>query len=189
MRSGHAARAITYHTGLTLHEAKEDMRSRTPVLRARTLEITNAESAARMAHRTKKTGSAGLPFRRCQYRAKGKITQNRIAKIPHRLAGGIPVGFTLRIPEMTIAPIAGPNAPMTPISIRYVGFFTDAANGTAHTIQEQAKATIKNAMIGCFRIRSGNDCRIMIPEDSFTPVHLSFFKLSLPNTSAPALKP
>jgi hypothetical protein len=61
MRSGHAARAITYQTGLTLHEAKEDMRSRTPALRARTLEITNAESPVRIAQRTRKTGSENFP--------------------------------------------------------------------------------------------------------------------------------
>jgi hypothetical protein len=73
---------------------------------------------------------------------------------------------------MAIAPMAGPNAPITPISIRYVGFLTDAITGTAHTIQEQAKARRKNAAIGWRRIQSDHECRIIIPDESFTPFHL-----------------
>jgi len=77
---------------------------------------------------------------------------------------------------MATAPTAGPNAPMTPMSIRYVGFFMAATSGNSQIIHEQAKAAIKNAVIGRFWIWSEQDARILIPDEQCTPVHLSFFK-------------
>jgi hypothetical protein len=148
------------------------MRSCTPVSRASTLEITNAERAARIAHRITNSGSDRSPLRSGQYRANGKITLKRIAKIPQRFRGGILVGRGFRIPEMAIAPMAGPNAPITPISIRYDGFFTDTITGTVQTIQEQAKARRKNAVIGCRRIVSDQECKIITPDESFALSHL-----------------
>jgi hypothetical protein len=105
------------------------------------------------------------------------MMQKRAAKTPHRLRTGISEDFGFKNPEMAIAPTAGPNAPMTPMSIRYVGFFMAATSGNSQIIHEQAKATIKNAVIGCFWIWSEQDARILIPAEQFTPVHLSFFTL------------
>jgi hypothetical protein len=162
IRSGHARRAIAYQNGWTLHAASEAIRSRTPPFRERTQERTNAGSAARMTHSAIKTGSEIFPLRSGQNRANGKITQNRTRKIPHLLKGGMPVDRGFRIPSTAIAPRAGPNAPITPISIRYVGFFTGAMSGTAQTIQELAKAMRKNATIGWRRILSDHELGIRI---------------------------
>jgi len=144
------------------------MRFRTPDHPEKMREMTNAESAARTAHRIRKTGSDGAPFKSCHEKANGKIRQNRIAKNPHRLRGEIPVGLAFNMPDMIIAPRAGPNAPITPTSIRYVGFFIAMTIGTAQMIQEQAKATMKNAVIGCFLILSDQLARIIIPVDRYT---------------------
>jgi hypothetical protein len=51
-----------------------------------------------------------------------------------------------------------------------------ATSGNSQIIHEQAKAAIKNAVIGRFWIWPEQDARILIPDEQFTPVHLSFFK-------------
>jgi hypothetical protein len=111
-------------------------------------EMTNAERNERIAQSKRKTGSAVLPLRAGQKTANGRIRQKRTAQYPQRFRAEIPDCSGCRIAEMVIAAAAGPNAPITPMSIRYVKFFTPATAERVQMIHEMENARIKNAVIG-----------------------------------------
>jgi hypothetical protein len=55
---------------------------------------------------------------------------------------------------------------MTPISIRYVVFFTGTRSDTAHTSHDSAKARIKNVTTGCFLKRSFHDAELSVTDEA-----------------------
>lgn len=75
---------------------------------------------------------------------------------------GMLVGIGFKDPEMVIAPMAGPNPPITPMSISMSGFLQKRQPVT-QTILEHAKARRENAVIGWRRILSKQECRIITP--------------------------
>ncbi len=75
-----------------------------------------------------------------------KRTANR-RMVFHR---GTMVWAGFRSQEMYSALSAGPNAPMTQMSIIYAGVLSGITRGMLQMIHEQAKVIRKKAMIGCF---------------------------------------
>jgi len=112
--------------------------------------MTKAERAARILQRIRKTGSARLPLSIGQKRANGRIIQKRTANRRIFFHRGMMVWAGFRSREMYTALSAGPNAPMTQMSIIYAGVLSGMTRGMLQMIQEQAKAIRKKAMIGCF---------------------------------------